>query len=163
MQELRTVREGFSKKEIRGYDLVDGELKWGYIGKDKFEFLLGQKYKVCHQNPAMTIHRNAVGIYKGFRQNDGKCHAILECCGKKFSTNPAALVPWEGDITEEHLKLITPLKKMHLLKDGRCACKCDGGYYVNPPKLLLIDFMEVPENSRCTNCNHIAKKVNSEK
>ena len=155
----RSVRQGWVCTKTRGYDIVDGLLKWGYIGKDKFEFIIGNKYKVSHQNQAMTLHKNAVGIYKGFRRRNNSCTATLECCGKRFAIAALALIPYEGEINEKHLKLITPIKKVHLLEDGRCACKCDSSPNIFPPKLCIDEFLTVPENKRCTNCNKFAKKV----
>ena len=158
--ETESVREG-SIHGTRGYSIVDGQL-WGYVGKDKFKFIIGNKYKVSHQNKAKTLHNGAVGIYKGFRRfrdRENMCYATLECCGKKFVIAAVALVPYDGAISKEHLKLITPTKKVHLLENGRCACKCDSSPNIDPPKLCIVEFLTVPENKRCTNCNKFAKKI----
>jgi len=144
----------------RRYEVIDGELKWAEPTHGmKFEFIHGHKYQVCHLNPAMSIHKGAVGIYKGVRYRDGNYHAILVCLGKKFMVDPAALLPWEGQITEEHLKLISPLKKVHLLQGNRCACKCDSTHQINQPIVFYDEFISIPTNSRCTNCNRISKRL----
>jgi hypothetical protein len=158
--ETESMRQGYrsSGTKTRGYDIVDGQLKWGYVDKSKFEFIIGNKYKVSHENKAMILHRGAVGIYKGFRRKNDMCQAMLKCCGKRFAIAAVALIPYEGEIIEEHLKLITPIKKVHLLENGRCACKCDSAPNINPTKLCIDEFLIVPENRRCKNCNTLARK-----
>ena len=152
-----SVQHGYSHTPGRCYDIVDGKLKWGYIGKNKFEFIIGNKYKVSHANTAIVLHKNAVGIYKGSRQFSNGCYAKLECCGKSFTVSAEALIAYDGEITEEHLKLITPIKKVHLLENGCCACKCDSSPSINPVKLCIDEFLTIPENGRCKNCNNISK------
>jgi hypothetical protein len=152
------IGRGRSARE-RGYDIIDGELKWGYAGKDKFEFVVGNQYKVSHESKALMRHKGAVGVYKGFQLGNDMCLAILQCGRKKFKVDAAALVPYDGEISHEHLKLISPAKKVHLVENGRCVCKCDLGGAVNPAKMLGIEeFLAIPENSRCTNCNNMMKK-----
>ena len=162
--EVHKNRSGYLYKgtTLRGYDVIDGELKWGYVGRERFEFVKGNKYMVRHENPAKALHKGAVGILSGIRCNEKhrSYSAVLKCCRKRFQINPAALVPYDGEITEKHLELITPLKKVHLSEDGRCICKCDKTPHTNPTKLVYDDFMTVPENTRCTNCNRIISKRN---
>lgn len=153
--EIESRRLGRSCARGRGYDIIDGKLKYGYIGKNKFEFIIGNKYKVLHQSPAMVLHKGAVGVYKKFGRNKGR-YVILECCGKNFTVAPESLIPYEGEIAEEHVKLITPVKKVHLFEKDKCACKCDSSPNINPMKLCIEEFLAVPENSRCTNCNRLA-------
>ena len=114
---------------------------------------------MSYRSPVKTLHKNAVGIYIGARHRKNSCTATLECCGKRFSITPEVLVPYEGEINEEHLKLITPIKKVHLLEYDRCACKCDSNPNIYPPKLCIDEFLTVPENKRCANCNKLAKKI----
>jgi hypothetical protein len=143
----------------RGYDIIGGELKWGRIGNRKFEFIIGNKYKVSRECDRKTRHKGAVGIYEGFRRKEDVCQVMLKCSDKRFAVDAADLIPYEGDIKEEHRKLVSPVKKMHLSVNGRCVCNCDTGATVNPAKLLRIEeFLNIPENSRCKNCNSIVKK-----
>ena len=167
-----TVTAGSSDARYGGrrYEIVDGKLKWGYDDHGrKFEYLYGQKYRVSYLNPAQAHHRDAVGVYVGSRHGGGYrrddsywvvpwCKAILECMGKRFQVDPAALVPWEGEVTEEHLKLISPVRKRtHLMRDNQPACGCSRGPDIGHGTLPIEDFLAIPENSRCKNCNSIAK------
>jgi hypothetical protein len=170
---LKIVEEVDRRYGVRRYEIVDGKLKWGYDQGGKFEFLRGQKYKVSYLNPARARHKGAVGIYVGSRRGgdycrDGShwvepwCTAILECMGKKFAVDPAALVPWEGEITEEHLKLISPVKgRVHLIKDNQPACSCSRRSDIGHRTLPMEDFLAIPENSRCKSCNYVAKRLDS--
>jgi hypothetical protein len=144
----------------RRYEAVDGRLKWGYHQGVRFEFARGQKFQVSHPGSRRKHHNNgAVGVYLGCRRTESGYMAILECLGRKFYAGAGTLVPWDGEITEEHLKLISPPKKTHLLIDNRYACKCDSGPYVNRPALCMEEFLKVLESHRCSNCNGIAKTL----
>ena len=161
--------QGHASHGGRRYEIVDGKLKWGYGHGRKFEFLRGQKYRVSYLNPGQTHHKGAIGVYVGSRHGGGYrrdgshcvepwCTAILECMGKRFQVDPAALAPWEGEITEEHLKLISPVRKRaHLMRDNQPACGCSSKPNIGHGTLPIEDFLATPENSRCKNCNSIAK------
>jgi hypothetical protein len=146
----------------RPYEAVDGRLMWGHAGGIKFEFVSGRKFRVSNLNPRRKRHEGAVGIYLGCRKTESGYMAILECCGRKFYADAGALVPWEGEITEEHIDCISERKKVHLLSDNRCACKCDNNPYVKRPTLCMDEFLKVKESCRCSNCNGIAKTLNRE-
>jgi len=146
----------------RPYEAVDGRLKWGYDRGTRFEFVPGEKFQVSNFNPARKRHEGAVGTYLGCRRTESGYQAILECCGRKFYADADALIPWEGEITEEHLNRISARKKVHLLSDNRCACKCDSSPYVKRPALCMEEFFKVRESCRCSNCNGIAKTLTRE-
>lgn len=142
----------------RRYEIVNGRLKWGYAQGRKFEFVLGQKYKVSYLNPARTQHKGAVGFYVGSRHGGDWCKAIIECMGKKFQVDASALIPWEGEVTQEYLKLISPVsKRVHLMIDNLPACGCCKSPDIGLGTLGLEDFLTIPENSRCKNCNSAAR------
>lgn len=142
------------------YQVIDKELKWGRRNGKKFDFIYGNKYKVSYLNPQKVKHKNAVGVYIGCRKTRNGYKATLGCLNEKFTVDIESLVPWDGEITKEHLKLISPDKKTHLLLDGRCACKCDTSPGADPPKMKVEDFLNLPENHRCPLCNnHAAKKI----
>jgi hypothetical protein len=162
------ITRGHAGYGARCYELESGKLKWGNAQGQKFEFVRGQKYKVSYLNPARTRHKGAVGVYVGSRHGGGYrredsywvefwCTAILKCMGKMFQVDPAALVPWEGEIAEKHLKLISPLKRAHLNCDNLPACGCSRNPDIKGGILGIEDFLTIPENSRCKNCNSIAK------
>ena len=162
MEEVDGYGKGYPGLTGRAYRVVDGELKWGWIGKQKFPFVKGNKYQVRHASRDKALHKDAVGVLAGvrYRQNDKDdiVRVVLECCGTPFHIDPIALVPYDGEITEEHVKLITPLRrKVHLAENGKCVCKCDLSPGTNPTGLVQDDFVAVPENKRCTNCNRILR------
>jgi len=159
MMEHGRIQKGYAGYGARTYDVVDGKLKCGYHQGVRFEFIRGQKFKVSPLGPRRKRHKGAVGIYLGCRATESGYVAILECIGKKFYADADALVPWEGEITEEHLKLISPPKKTHLLIDNRCACNCDSNPYVKRPALCMEEFLKLLESHRCSNCNGIAKTL----
>jgi len=151
--------------KVRRYRVADGKLRCGWLGQQRFEFVKGNKYKVDNQNPAKALHKDAVGILVGsrYRENDKEriCRAVLDCCGKRFVVDPAQLVPYDGEITEKHLQLISPLrKKVHLAENSKCVCKCGISPQTSPTKLDYDDFIAVPQNKRCANCNRIVRRYN---
>jgi hypothetical protein len=145
----------------RQYEAVDGRLKWGYDQGTRFEFAPGKKFRVSDFTPRRKRHEGAVGIYLGCRRTESGYMAILECCGRKFYADAGTLVPWEGEITDEHLNLISARKKVHLLSDDHCACRCDSHPWVTRPALCIDEFLKVRESLRCNNCNGIAKTLTS--
>jgi hypothetical protein len=153
------IQRGDGRYGGRPYDAVDDKLKWGYHQGARFEFIRGQIFKVSRVNPARRHHEGAVGIYLGCRGTESGHMAILKCLGKEFYADADTLVPWEGEITEEHLKLISARKKTHLLIDNHCACKCDSNPCVKRPALSMEEFLKVLESHRCSNCNGIAKTL----
>ena len=156
---VQTVMEVNLSYGARPYEIVNGKLKWGYDQGHKFEFVRGQKYKVSYLNPRRTQHKGAVGVYVGSRRGRDWCKATLECMGKKLQVDASALVPWEGEITQEHLKLISPgNKRVHLMINNQPACGCSKSTDVGLGTLAMDDFLTIPENSRCNHCNSIAKK-----
>lgn len=145
----------------RPYEAVDGRLKCGHDRGSRFEFVPGKKFRVSHFTPRRKRHEGAVGVYLGCRRTESGYMAILECCGRKFYADADALVPWEGEITEEHLNCISARKKVHLLSDNRCACRCDSHPHVKRPALCMEEFLKVRESYRCSNCNGTAKTLTS--
>jgi len=97
-------REFCWKGRMRSYEIVDGKLKWGRIGNEKFQFVPGRKYIVRHENAARTKHEGAVGILRGARLREGGCDVILECCGRKFYSPAEALLPWQKLGTATYLR-----------------------------------------------------------
>jgi hypothetical protein len=160
MDDVEIVAGGFAGRGERRYEIVGGRLKCGYGPTGKFEFIRGHTYRVLHLNPATTLHKDAVGIYLSARRTKSGWIARLDCMGKTFWINPLALVPWKGRITERHQELISPIRgRVHLLQNGRCACRCDSRPDIRPTLLGIDDFVTVAENSRCKNCNSIAKRL----
>ena len=159
MEDMIEIRgEAFSSYDARPLERVNGRLKYGYTKGHKFEFVPGQKYKVSYLSPARTQYKGAVGVYVSSRCGRDWCKATLECMGKRFKVDASALVPWEGEITQEHLKLISPdNKRFHLLINKQPACGCSKSPDVGLGTLDMKDFLAIPENSRCKNCNSIAK------
>jgi hypothetical protein len=151
---------GFSPYVARSIKIVNDRLKYGYSQGRKFKFVRGQMYKVSYLNPSRTQHKGAVGVYIGSRHGRDWCKAILECMGKKFQVDASALIPWEGEITKEHLKLISPVnKRVHLMINNQPACGCSTNRNVGLGTLRLEDFLDIPENSRCKSCNSKAKAL----
>lgn len=140
------------------YGLVDDKLMWVKRNGQEFNVVRGNKYKVHYDSPQRVMHKNAVGVYIGSRNCDYGVMAILECCGKKFQVDLLALMPWDGEITGEHLKLISPKKKYHLMRDGRCACKCDSTPIAESRLVCDEDFQVMPENTRCKMCGYALKR-----
>ena len=150
--------EVFSSYGARRYEIVNGRLKYGYAQGRKFEFVRGEKYKVSYLNPARTQHKGAVSVYVGSRRGRNWCKAILECMGKKLQVDASTLVPWEGEITKDPLKLINPgNKRVYLMINNQPACGCSKNTDVGLGTLDMDDFLTIPENSRCNHCNSIAK------
>ena len=153
----------FGSLGLRRCDIVNGRLKWGYDQGHKFEFVPGQKYQVSYLNPARTQHKCAVGVYVGSRRGRNSCKATLECMGKQFKVDALELVPWEGEITQEHLKLISPVnKRFHLMIDNQPACGCSKSLDIGLGTLDMEGFLIIPENSRCKNCKSKARTLNKE-
>lgn len=160
--EFEIMAEIYKSRGIRRLEIVNGRLKWGYHQGRKFEFVHGQKYKVSHLNPARTRHKGAVGVYVRSRAGRSSCSVTLECQGEKFQVDALSIVPWEGEITPEHRKLISPARPFHLLVDSLPICRC-----TKTPNVAIgthngDDFLIIPENSRCKNCNSIAKTSSKE-
>lgn len=143
---------------IISYKLVGNKIKWIERNGQKFDIVRGNKYKVHYDNPQRAKHKNAVGVYVGSGNCEHEIMAILECCGKQFQADSLALMPWDGEITREHLKLISTKGKYHLMRDGRCACKCDSTPIAESRLLCDEDFLVKPENSRCKMCGYALKR-----